>query len=68
MNISRISSYCGIWNINNATIKLAGVFVLFNSGIGAGTKAKCILELNNWSKIKHNQALHQSANDAPGEL
>jgi len=46
-------SGCGIWNINNTTIKLAGIFILFKSGIGAGTKAKCILELNNWSRIKH---------------
>jgi len=50
-------SGCGIWTINNVTniptIKLAGIFILFKSGIGAGTKAKCILELNNWSRIKH---------------
>jgi len=46
-------SGCGIWNINNTTTTLAGVFILFKSGIGVGTKAKCILELNNWEMIKY---------------
>jgi len=50
-------SGCGIWNINDTTdipiIKLAGVFIAFKSGVGAGTKAMCILESNNWGKTKH---------------
>ena len=50
-------SGCGIWNVNVTTdipiIKLAGVFIAFKSGVGAGTKAKCILESNNWGRIKY---------------
>jgi len=50
-------SGCGIWNIDDTTdipiIKLAGVLIAFKSGVGAGTKAKCILESNNWGRIKY---------------
>lgn len=44
-------SGCGIRHIYDITINLAGIFTQLKTGMGAGTKAICMLDLNNWHNM-----------------